>query len=59
MIKELSKKQIATMVKNISSSYEESLIDFSLELVINDRQSAEYLCEMLRLTLDDEDIKEI
>jgi ligand-binding sensor protein len=45
------------MVKYVSSTYEESLIDFSIELFINDRESAEYLCHMLRSSLDDEDIK--
>jgi hypothetical protein len=57
MRKSLSKKQISTMVKNVSSTYEESLIDFSIELVINDREAAEYLCHMLRSSLDDGDIK--
>ena len=45
------------MVKNVSSTYDESLIDFSIELVINDREAAEYLCDTLRSSLDDEDIK--
>ena len=57
MRKSLSRKQITTMVKNVSSTYDESLIDFSIELVINDREAAEYLCDTLRSSLDDEDIK--
>ena len=57
MLKHLSKKQTSTIVKNISSAYDESLINLSINLVINNRHSAEYLCHMLSLSLNDEDIK--
>ena len=57
MLKELSNKQITTIVKNVSSTYEESLINLSIELVLNDRQSAEYLCDVLRMTLDDHELE--
>ena len=56
MLKELSNKQITTIVKNVSSTYEESLINLSIELVLKDRQSAEYLCDMLQLALDDHEL---
>ena len=56
MPKELSKQQVNTIVNNLSSAYEESLIDVCLHLVMKDRQAADYLCSMLRLTLDDHEL---
>ena len=57
-IKELTPRQINSIVKNLSSSYEESLIDLSISLVLKDRQSAEYLGTMIKMCLEDADLLE-
>jgi hypothetical protein len=57
MLKELTSRQVNSIVKILSSSYEESLINLSISLTLKDRQAAEYLRDMLTLTLDDADLE--
>jgi hypothetical protein len=56
MPKELSKRQVNTIVNNLSSTYEESLIDICISLVIKDRYTADYLRDMLDITLNDTEL---
>ena len=57
MLKELTSRQVNSIVKILSSSYEESLINLSISLTLKDRKAAEYLRDMLTLTLDDADLE--
>jgi hypothetical protein len=57
MLKELTSRQVNSIDKILSSSYEESLINLSISLTLKDRQAAEYLRDMLTLTLDDADLE--
>ena len=57
-IKELTNRQINSIVKTLSSSYEESLIELSMSLVLKDRNAADYLRDMLTMSLDDPELEE-
>ena len=59
MLKELTTRQIDNMVKNLSSSYEESLINLSISLVLKDRHAADYLRDMLTMSLNDPELEEL
>jgi hypothetical protein len=58
MIKNLTTRQINGIVKTLSSSYEESLIELSMSLVLKDRNAADYLRDMLTMSLDDPELEE-
>ena len=58
MIKKLTTRQINSIVKTLSSSYEESLIELSMSLVLKDRNAADYLRDMLTMSLDDPELEE-
>jgi hypothetical protein len=57
-IKKLTNRQINSIVKTLSSSYEESLIELSMSLVLKDRNAADYLRDMLTMSLDDPELEE-
>ena len=56
--KELTTRQINGMVKTLSSSYEESLIDLGMSLVLKDRQAANYLRDTLTMCLNDPELED-
>ena len=58
MIKNLTTRQINSIVNTLSSSYEESLIELSMSLVLKDRNAADYLRDMLTMSLDDPELEE-
>tara|TARA_R110000868_G_scaffold380701_1_gene646724 strand:+ start:1073 stop:1267 length:195 start_codon:yes stop_codon:yes gene_type:complete len=58
MIKKLTTRQINGIVNTLSSSYEESLIELSMSLVLKDRNAADYLRDMLTMSLDDSELEE-
>jgi hypothetical protein len=57
-IRQLTTRQINSIVNTLSSSYEESLIELSMSLVLKDRNAADYLRDMLTMSLDDPELEE-